>query len=109
MDKELEAFLTKNGYTNLKIISGLICGLHDYVTTRAIVVGLNADSYERRYCYQNRDEANAAFSDFKNTDVHPRGNWIKLKGVYKGKAVDLLNPEWCATPATNAVMDVLNV
>lgn len=92
---ELEAFLTENGYFGLVVVEGVVCGLYDYSTTRSVVISLTADSYERRYCYQNRDEAVLGLRlliDVRKS--HPYGNWIKLKGGFLGKPVDMLNPLW---------------
>lgn len=97
LDDKLLAELEANGYHTVAVIGDKIVGLHDYITTRGIVVGLDAIGYERRYCYQNRQEAAERFIEYAaggSTHGHPGGNWIKLKGTYQGRPVDLLNPEW---------------
>lgn len=92
MDKQLIEVLTNEGYFFLREVDGQVCGLHQYVFTCGLVVGLNESSYERRYCYENRFDAVLAFAAW-NGKEHPSGPWIKLKGRYQGKGVDMLNPE----------------
>jgi hypothetical protein len=92
--QELIAFLEEQGFKNLRVIDGKLCGTHDYITTRGLAVGLSEISYERRYCYQNRAEADAAFAAYTDTNQHPSGMWIKVKGVFRGKPIDALNPRW---------------
>lgn len=95
--QELVECLTQNGYYDCKLVNGEVAGLHDYFTTRGIVVGLSSISYERRYCYQDREAASRALREWDGTTDHPPGNWIKLKGRWKGEPVDMLNPEWSNT------------
>lgn len=85
-----------DGYKNLREIGGVLCATEDYLTTRAVVVGIHTDTmtYDRRYCYQDRAEADAALAAYTDPDKHPSGMWIKLKGVYRGEYVDALNPAW---------------
>lgn len=95
--EELETIipsLTEMGYMELRVINGKLCGTMDYFTTRGIVIGLDYFGVERRYCYQNRQEASEAFATYNDHDQHPSGNWIKLKGTYRGQPVDDLNPNW---------------
>ena len=92
-EQSLIAYLSTEGYQNFRMIKGDLCGTLDFLTTHGLVVGLNTISYERRYCYQHRDEATAALAVWDGTD-HPPGNWIKLKGTYRGQPVDQLNPNW---------------
>lgn len=91
---ELLATLRENGYTDVKVLNGKVCGLHDYITTRGICVGLDEFSVQYRYCYQNRQEASREFAAWDGSH-HPGGNWIKLKGFDDyGNYLDELNPEW---------------
>lgn len=91
---KLESYLRTEGYFGFRTLNGKICGLHQYFTTCGIVVGLSDMSYERRYCYQDRLEAESALASWDEREDHPPGNWIKLKGVFKGQAVDYFNPWW---------------
>lgn len=94
-DDEMIAFMKANGYRSIRKIGGLWCGTQDYVTTRSISIGVTVECpYERRYCYQNRAEADQAFAEYADTDTHPSGDWIKLKGIFRGEYVDGLNPNW---------------
>lgn len=82
------------GYFHCRSLpEGKIAANMDMLTTRAIIVGLDSYGYERRYCYQDREEATRELERWDGTG-HPGGNWIKLKGTYNGEAVDMLNPEW---------------
>ena len=87
--------LTALGWQNLRVIDGRVCGTQDYLTTRALAVGLSFDPpYERRYCYQDRAEADAALAVYADTSKHPLGMWIKVKGTFRGEPIDALNPRW---------------
>lgn len=50
-DERLKAFLEKNGYYNVRILSdGVICNRH-FLFTDAVIIGANWGGYERRICY----------------------------------------------------------
>jgi hypothetical protein len=88
-------WLEEQGISNLRHIGGVLCGTQDYLTTRAVLVGVGLDSpYERRYCYQNREEATAALAAYEDASKHPGGAWIKVKGRYQGAWIDAMNPRW---------------
>jgi hypothetical protein len=93
-ERKLIAHLEANGYRNLRRIAGVLCGTMDYLTTRALTVGLDAWNYERRYCYQERAEADAALAAYTDPTTHPGGAWIKVKGEFHGAPIDALNPNW---------------
>lgn len=95
-DTPPDGWLHRNGYTHIRRINGVVVGLHDYLTTRAIVVDIKYDSPGRRYCYQDREAANQALAIWDGIQ-HPSGNWIKLKGLWQGQFVDFLNPQWSRT------------
>lgn len=88
---KLFSFLQEEDYYNLLVINGKVCGLHRFMFTTGLVVGLTFDSYERRYCYETERDAGAALILWDGVE-HPDGPWIKLKGTYEGEYVDLLNP-----------------
>lgn len=95
LSNEELSFLHQQGLHNLRDIGGVICATQDYVTTRAILVGVGiACPYERRYCYQDRAQADAALAQYTDTQAHPQGMWIKVKGTYRGKGIDAMNPNW---------------
>ena len=83
----LQRYLHGEGYTDIALKDGQVCGLKPFVYTHAIVVGLRAAGYERRYCYEDEDEARAALKGWDGLE-HPPGAWIKCKGI----GIDLLNP-----------------
>jgi hypothetical protein len=90
-DFDLNGRLLAFGYTDLKTIRGKTCGLHRFLFTTGLMVGLDATGYERRYCFERHEDALAALSEWDGTG-HPSGPWIKMKGMLDGKGVDLLNP-----------------
>jgi hypothetical protein len=89
--------LEQQGYFNLVQRDGVWVGLHDYLTTRGLVVGLTAMSYERRYCYPDRASAFAALLTYEDTSTHPAGPWVKLKGQFEGQPVDMFNPSFASS------------
>lgn len=86
---ELEAFLASQGYVQLRVIGTAVCGLHRFSFTTGLVVGLNFEGYERRYCYEHAADALAALAAWDGYG-HPGGPWIKCKGA----GIDLLNPSF---------------
>lgn len=72
-------YLKSEGYTDLKIINGKICGIHRFIFTTGLVVGLDEIGYEGRYCYETKSEA---LTDLESWDGNgdPSGDWIKYKG-----------------------------
>ena len=90
------ADLLGDEYQSLCVVNGEVCGIRDFVVTRAVVVGIDETGYERRYCYEQAAEAQAALDDWKCAAGldHPPGNWIKLKGRFNGEPVDMFNPNF---------------
>ena len=86
---ELEAFLASQGYVQLRVIGTAVCGLHRFSFTTGLVVGLNFEGYERRYCYEHAADALAALAAWDGQE-HPGGPWIKCKGA----GIDLMNPSF---------------
>jgi hypothetical protein len=85
------------GYRYPKVVGGVLCAVQPFAATYGLIVGIDPDDlgrgYERRYCYEAMADAIAALDAYEDTDKHPTGPWLKLKGDYNGKAIDLLNPE----------------
>ena len=78
---ELLAFLMEQGYSDMRLVPGLgVCGLHRYLYTCGIVVGLTAVSYSGRYCYASVQEAMGSFAAWDGQG-DPPGAWIKYKGA----------------------------
>lgn len=94
MNEKMKAFLESQGYRNLSVVKGVLVGTQDYLTTRAIEVGITEHAPGRRYCFQDRAEADVALATYTDPDKHPNGAWIKLKGRYRGEWVDAMNPAW---------------
>lgn len=90
----LDALLTLNpNMESLCYRGSKICALARMYATWGLVVGLDQVGYERRYCYESHHEALAALRDWNGAEgSHPGGNWIKLKGMFLGRPVDMLNP-----------------
>lgn len=91
MNADLHAILEDIGYTDMRVVSGKVCGLYPFMFTIGVVVGLDEFGYERRYCFDNRHDALDALNAWDGVG-HPPGPWIKLKGTHNGCRVDLLNP-----------------
>lgn len=87
---ELLSALEASGYDELRTIGEVICGLRRFNYTTAIVVDLDEGGYERRYCYEHKEDAQAALREWDG-EGHPGGPWIKCKGA----GIDLLNPAFC--------------
>ena len=81
------ATLERLGYTDLHMRAGKLCGLHRYLFTCGLVVGLDDMGYSHRYCYERHEDALAALKAWDGAG-HPPGPWIKRKGA----GGDLLNP-----------------
>lgn len=90
IDDNLEDFLISCGYSHLSVKdNGKVCGLMNFIFTTGLMVGLNLDDYEIRYCYENFDDALAALEKFNGVG-DPSGPWIKAKGLGQ----DRLNEAW---------------
>lgn len=78
---ELEAFLVSQGYIQLRVIGTAVCGLHRFSFTTGLVVGLNFEGYERRYCYEHAADALAALAAWDGRE-HPaaRGSVTRGRG-----------------------------
>lgn len=81
--------LLADGYSDILIVGGRVCGVKRFNFTTALVVGINEVTYERRYCYEHREHARAALLVWDGAE-HPSGPWVKCKGA----GIDLFNPEF---------------
>ncbi len=90
-DNALDTFLRSNGYSEIRRIDGVRCGLQPYLYTTGLMVGLTWEGYERRYCYESAEDAAEALAAWDGRG-HPAGAWIKVKGFVQGEPIDLLNP-----------------
>lgn len=48
------------GYGDLRTIGELICAIRRFKFTTAMVAGLDEAGYERRYCYEQKEDARVA-------------------------------------------------
>lgn len=107
MTEQEEAFYKEQGIRGLRYVGGVLCGVQDYLTTRGLMVGIAPDyPCERRYCYENRAEADVALASYTDPTDHPAGMWIKVKGVFRGKSINALNPRWPDIQAWDEVAPV---
>jgi len=74
---ELLGFLLEEGYEDLKVISGKLCGLYRFIFTKAIIVGLSKHGYEYRYCYDDLTLLTGAYGSFESLDVEPEDYIVK--------------------------------
>lgn len=93
-------FLDSEGYYMLRLIDGKICGLHNYMTTTGLCIGLNEQGLGRRYCFQNPAEAVIVMTELTTTAEHVSGNWIKVKGTFNGQFIDAFNSKWTDADGT---------
>lgn len=78
---ELTKLLEKEGYFNIREIPTRgICGLSQFSFTCGLVIQMDEESYQGRYCYATLSEAKEAIENW-NGEGDPPGNWIKYKGV----------------------------
>lgn len=76
------------GYSDLKKLPcGALAGLLQFNFTHGLLVGLDTEGYERRYCFEHESDARKALEAWNGLG-HPSGPWIKCKGA----GLDLLNP-----------------
>lgn len=88
VEEEFLQSLDPERFQAVCIRAGLVCAVQRFNFTTAIVVGLNWDGHNRRYCYEHRSDAISALERWDGFN-HPGGPWIKCKG----SGIDLLNPE----------------
>ena len=79
--------LALGGHTETRLINNAWCAVRQFNYSTAVVVGIDEDGYQRRYCYEYRTDAQAALLACDGRG-HPAGPWIKCKG----EGIDLLNP-----------------
>lgn len=75
-EEEMKTWLESMNYFNLEEKNGKLCGLFRFLFTVAIVVGIDENGYEYRYCYDNLNEALSAYNDW-NGEGDPEGYIVK--------------------------------
>ena len=72
--KELIPMLESEGYSDLRILDdGTIVGTSELAYTRAVYIGLNNVSWERRFCFSDRELATEECVKLKTSDDEPVG------------------------------------
>ncbi len=78
---ELIVELLKNDYQNLRILEdGTVVGTVELMFTRAIMIGLNRFSFDKRFCFESRSLALVELAKLKNRDDEPDG-YIARRGI----------------------------
>jgi hypothetical protein len=94
-DEELALieYLKNEGYYDFrKVPNKGVCCLRKFLFTTGIMVGLNYDYYDGRYCYSNEHEASEELKKWDGIG-DPKGNWLKYKG--EGGERENLGCEMC--------------
>lgn len=68
--------LEGQGYSNFENKDGRLCALYNFIFTVAIVVGIDENGYECRYCYGDLNQALSAYNDW-NGIGDPEGYIVK--------------------------------
>lgn len=67
-------------YRQVRVLpDGSVACLQDLLFTRAILLGVNAKSFTRRFCFEIRSLADRRFSELQSADDEPAG-WIARRG-----------------------------
>jgi len=64
MTESLEQMLTKHGYTELRDINGMTCGLCRFIYTVGVCYGLDDTGYVGRYCFESAGYASLFLRDW---------------------------------------------
>jgi hypothetical protein len=68
-------------YAHLREVPGRgLCGLHRFIFTTGLVVGITREGYIGRYCYSSWQDAHSALKKWDGVN-DPDGDWIKYKGL----------------------------
>ena len=78
---KLIEYLKEQGYENLKALDdGTIVGTLELMFTRAICIGLNEWSWEKRFCFQDREMAVTELNKLVEGDDEPTGYIARRNG-----------------------------
>lgn len=81
-NEEIRKFLEdKNGYFNVRFISGGVIGLRQLMYTTALFMGMDEYGYERRYCYESRELAIQACNAIVDIDDKPLEGYVAKRGT----------------------------
>lgn len=73
----------QTGYIEYRVIPGKgLCAILEFIFTVGLVVGIEENSYYKRYCYPKPEGVVNAFIDLLTWDGEgdPKGSWVKCKG-----------------------------
>lgn len=76
----LRALLLEQGYSELCLPGGELCGLHRFNFTTGLVVGVRPGSYVRRCCYVTNQTIRYATSVLR--DIAPEGGPSVMVGIH---------------------------
>jgi len=94
LEDELTTYLRGQGYQSVKTLpDGRVIGVLPQFVTVGLFVGLDADGYSSRYCYEHSLHALVAAKTWDGVG-DPPGPWVKHKGTHNGEGVDRLNPNF---------------
>lgn len=73
-NSELIEYLLTQGYENLReLTDGTVVGTTDLLFTRAVFVGLNRWSWDKRFCFEDRFRALEELEKLQTQDDEPTG------------------------------------
>lgn len=100
---EIKKILENDGYTHLREVDGVICGLQRFMYTLGLMVNIHMEdifgkeysTYEYRFCYpyEKAEEAVLALSVYKYGE-DPILGWIKQKGACIDRTNPILKESW---------------
>jgi hypothetical protein len=74
--ESFKLWLERQGYTHVRELpDGSFAGLARLMYTTGLCVGLSADSWTSRYCFENEDEAISELEKLQGRDDVPTG-WV---------------------------------
>ena len=60
----IEERIAENGYTDIRIINGMICGISRFIYTCGVCYGLDETGYVGRYCFDSHQNAALFLKDW---------------------------------------------
>lgn len=74
MEKSLVDFLYENSYRNIRTLEdGTVVATLELMFTRAICIDLNWQSWDKRFCFEDRELAVTEILKLKTCDDEPTG------------------------------------
>jgi hypothetical protein len=69
MNSEFEKFLTEEGYTNVRVIDGVICATLRFIYTVGVCYGLDSTGYRGRFCFDSQQNAELFLKDWDGVSL----------------------------------------